>query len=131
MAPWGCAFASSIFSNPRNTVAKSIREQIAAINTQLDKLQTKKDDLIAKIGNEVNPDALIAGVVVTYSYGKGETKRTLQGVILGRKDPATGEKGSALLKVATGTGFDAIITTIYPAQVLSVVKAEAEAPAAA
>lgn len=108
-------------------MAKSIREQIAAIDAQVAKLNTKKTELEAKVGNEVNPDALTAGVIVTYSYGKGETKRVLQGVILGRKDPAEGEKGTALLKVATGTGFDAIIAVIYPAQVLTVVKAEVEA----
>lgn len=105
-------------------MAKSIREQIAAIDAQVVKLAAKKVELEAKIGNEIDFAALNAGIRITYSYGKGETKRTLEGLILGRKDPAEGEKGSALLKVATGSGFDAVITTIYPAQVLSVVKAE-------
>lgn len=108
-------------------LAKTVREQIAAVDAAIAKLNTKKTELEAKVGNEINPSELTAGVQITFSYGKGDTKRVLPGVILGRKDPAEGEKGSALLKVASGTGFDALIAVIYPAQVLTVVKAEVEA----
>lgn len=105
-------------------MAKSIREQIAAIDAQVVKLAAKKTELEAKLGSEIDPASLNAGTRITYSYGKGETKRTLEGLILGRKDPGENEKGSAMLKVASGSGFDAIITVIYPAQVLSVIAAE-------
>lgn len=110
-------------------MAKTIKQQIADIDTKIAALQVSRAGLEGKLVDEVDPAALQAGVFIEYTYGKGDTKRTLLGQILGRKDPAEGEKGSALLKVATGSGFDAIITTIYPAQVTNIVAAEVAVPA--
>lgn len=111
-------------------MAKSIREQIAAQQTIIDKAMVAKAALETKLGNEVDPAALVTGVIVNFTYGKGDTKREMTGQILGRKDPAEGEKGSALLKVASGAGYDAVIVTIYPAQVTSVVTPAQEQVAA-
>jgi hypothetical protein len=76
----------------------------------------------------VNPEALTAGVSITFTYGKGNDKRELTGMILGVKlaDPAV-PKSSTMLRVAVGEGFDAQIVTVYPAQVTKVNAAEVAA----
>jgi ribosomal protein L19 len=103
-------------------MAKTVREQIAAVEAQIAKLNEKKTELTAKLGDEVNPAELVSGAQVVFSYGKGTTVRELTGVITGVKlaDPAVA-KSSTLLRIAAGEGFDAQIVTVYPAAVKRIV----------
>jgi hypothetical protein len=112
-------------------MAKSIRQQIADAVTKRDALNVIIAGLEAKVDSEVNTDEVQAGRTITFNYGKGETKKVLTGVVLGRKNAEPGTKGGDLVKVAVGEGFDALIVTIYPAQVTAIeAVAQAEAPAA-
>lgn len=101
-------------------MAKSIRQQIADIDTQIAKLQAKRDELVPQAANEVDTSEVQQGRTVTFKYGKGENVRVLTGLVLGRKDAEPGAKGGDLVKVAIGSGFDAQIVTIYPNQVTAV-----------
>lgn len=105
-------------------MAKSIREQIAALEAKLAALKVQAE-------NEIDPSSIVAGATVSFEYGKGDTKRTLSGVITGIKpaDPAV-PKSATLIRVAVGEGFDAQIVTIYPTAVRSVAKVEAAVEAA-
>lgn len=112
-------------------MAKSIRQQIADAVAKRDALNVTIASLEAKVGDEVDTAQVQAGRTVTFNYGKGETKKVLTGIVLGRKDAEAGSKGGDLVKVAVGEGFDALIVTIYPAQVTRIEPvAQAEAPAA-
>lgn len=112
-------------------MSKSIRAQLAAALTALAALEAKVAELKVAAENEVDTDAVQAGRQIAFEYGKGETKRELVGVVVGRKDPAAGEKGGSLVKVAVGEGFDSQVVTIYPQQVRRFTDvAQAEVPAA-
>jgi hypothetical protein len=123
-APLSCS------STTEATIAKSIRQQIADIDTKIASLQVERTKLEEAAKNEVNPEALTAGVVIEFNYGKGTEKRVLQGPIVGVKlaDPAV-PKSSTMLRVAVGEGFDAQLITVYPAQVTKVIPAAEEAAA--
>lgn len=112
-------------------MAKTVREQIAAQQAIITKAQEAVTLLTAKLDSEVDPAALVEGANVVFDYGKGDTKRSLTGTITGVKpaDPAVA-KSATLIRVAVGTGFDAQIVTIYPANVTKVVTvAQVEAAA--
>lgn len=113
-----------------NYMAKSFRAQIADIDAKIAALQVTRAGLETKAAAEVDHAAVVEGRTITFNYGKGENVRTLTGLVLGRKDPEAGAKGAPLVKVAVGSGFDAQIVTIYPAQVTAIA-AEAQAEAAA
>jgi hypothetical protein len=97
-------------------MAKTLPEQIVAIDEQITKLTTKRAELQAKIDANIDPASIVAGATVTFDYGKGETRRELVGLVLGVK--TTGDENSTksqtLIKVAVGTGFDATVLVIYP-----------------
>ncbi len=105
-------------------MAQNAQQKLAAVKAKIAELTKSLPELEAAAANTVNEDNVQAGVNVQFIYGKGESKRTLVGMVLGRKDPAEGEKGGALVKVAIGTGFDAQIVTIYPANVTAILTPE-------
>lgn len=108
-------------------MAQSIREKIAAREASIVKLQSEIADLNTQLADEVDPAAAVVGAEVTFDYGKAPNRRTLTGIIIGRKDadPAN-NKTYTQLKVAVGQGFDAEIVVIPVASVTKVT-----APAAA
>ena len=107
-------------------MAKTIREQIAALDEQIKKLTDKKAELTTKLGDEIDPSALVPNTVIDFEHGKGDTKGIKTGRIIGRQeaDP-NNKKSSVMLKVAVGEGFDAQLVVTYPANVK---KVHAEAP---
>lgn len=105
-------------------MAKTAIQQIADIDASIAKLQAKRAELEASAANEVDFDKVQAGAVVTFTYGKGETKRELTGQVLGRKNAEPGAKGGDLVRVAVGEGFDAQIVTVYPNFVTKIHSAE-------
>lgn len=104
-------------------MSASSKTKIALIDTQIAALQAKRVALVEASASEIDTDNATVGVTISFTYGKGDTKKVLSGVVLGRKD-AEG-KSPALIKVAVGTGFDAQIVTIFPAQVTAIVAEEA------
>jgi hypothetical protein len=95
----------------------SIRAKIAKLVEKKDALLIEIAKLEVEAASEVDTDAIVAGDVVSFNYGKGE-KRTVQtGTVLGRK-PAEG-KSPALIRIAVGTGFDATLATVSPLAILS------------
>lgn len=109
-------------------MAKSIRQQITDAVTKRDALNVVIAGLEAKLGQEVDTAAVQAGASITFNYGKGETRKVLSGVVLGRKDAEPGAKGGDLVRVAVGQGYEAMIVTINPGAVtgISVVEPSAE-----
>jgi hypothetical protein len=105
-------------------MAKTIREQIAGVDAQIAKLNAKRSDLVSKQDSEVDPAHIISGSTVTFSYGKGDTKRELVGVVTGVKPANPAEpKSATMIRVAVGDGFEAQIVTIYAASVTKAVLA--------
>jgi hypothetical protein len=77
--------------------------------------------LVSKVvaGKSEAPDLNLSGQVqpgrkVRFDYGRGEKKRSYEGVVLARRDPAEGEKVAPQCRVQVGEGFDIEILTIHP-----------------
>lgn len=102
-------------------MAQTTHQKLAALKAQAEKIKDEIASLQAKADQEVNPDLVQKDVTVEISTGKGDTKKTVTGVVIGRKDPAAGEKGGSQIKVAAGEGFDAVIYTVYVAAVTKIV----------
>lgn len=112
-------------------MAQTTHQKLAALKAQAEKLKDEIAALEAKAALEVNPDLVIADAVVQFEHGKGDTKKSLEGAIVGRKDPAAGEKGGSQVKIAVGAGFDAAIYTVYVAAVTKIVRnADGSVPSA-
>lgn len=111
-------------------MAKTAREKIASIDTQIAALQAKRVELEAKVGNEVDTSKVVAGRTVDFKYGKAPNLRDLTGSVVGVKPAVPGEKGGTLVRVAVGEGFDAQIVTIFPSAVTKVYLTEEEQAAA-
>lgn len=102
-------------------MAKTIREQITALDEQIAKLNTKKTELSAKLADEIDPAALVPNTVIDFEYGKGDNKKVITGRIIGRQGPdPENKKSSVMLKVAVGEGFEAQLVVTYPANVKKV-----------
>jgi hypothetical protein len=95
----------------------------------LQKLQEKKTKIEAALAEIVKKIAearsssidltrVVAGAVVTFTYGKGEGKKVLTGTVLGRK---AAEKGAELVRLTVGEGFDAQTVTTFIANVNTIV----------
>lgn len=120
-------------SSRRAIIAKSIREQIAAQEAIITKAtatitaaNAALDLLRPQLADEVDPTKIVAGAVVVFKYGKGESVRDLTGTVLAIKaaDPAQ-PKSAPQARVAVGEGFEADVKTIYFADVKKIVEAEA------
>lgn len=96
------------------------QQQLEALRARIADLQVKEAELLARIENEVDEDAVQAGVIVDFVHGKGANKQTLTGQVLGRKNAEPGQRGGDLVKVATGEGFDAMVLVINPGDVLKI-----------
>lgn len=112
-------------------MAKSIRSQLSTV---IAALTIKKAALEVELAAnpEVNTDIAVAGAVIEFKYGKGESVKVLTGQVIGRADPvadAEGKvKGATQLRVATGEGMSAQLVTIYLAYITKIVSSPA-APA--
>ncbi|CAB4241352.1 hypothetical protein UFOVP60_25 [uncultured Caudovirales phage] len=54
------------------------------------------------------------GRKVHFDYGRGDKKRSYEGVVLARRDPAEGEKVAPQCRIQVGEGFNIEILTIHP-----------------
>jgi predicted secreted protein len=108
-------------------MAKSIRSQLATVVASIAALEVKKTTLEAELAAnpEVNTDLAVAGAVIEFKYGKGTSVKSLTGQVIGRKEPAEGEKGATQLRVAAGEGFDAQLVTIYLPYITKIVSSPA------
>jgi hypothetical protein len=96
----------------------SISKQIEAIDTKIAALTTKRAELVAKQGLEVDVETLVPGVTqITFVTGKADAKRALTGIFLGSK---RAEKGGTVVKAQVGTGIDTEIIGLFPSQIVSV-----------
>lgn len=96
----------------------SIAKQIAAIDAKIAALNEKRAELVEKQGREVNVDAFVAGVTkLTFTVGKDDKKRTLEGIFLGAK---RADKGGTVVKAQVGSGVDTEIIGLFPSQIVSV-----------
>lgn len=71
-------------------------------------------------------DNIENGDVVTFDFGRGDSKQTLTGTVLGMKDDSNGR----WIKVQIGEGFDADVKTIRTAAITSNPQAEERLKAA-
>lgn len=91
-------------------MAKTLRQQLADLDSKIAELTSKRAELAEKLADEVDPSAIKAGAKIAFKYGKPSQPQ--QGTVIGRRDPAEGEKGKPLVRVAVGEGFEAQIVTI-------------------
>lgn len=86
-----------------------INEKIAKLEAQRTQLQNQRDnaELIASVGKDF---------VVTFKVGRAETRRELEGVVLGRGEV----KGVDCVRVQTGEGFDLEVHTVKVAELLTI-----------
>lgn len=71
-------------------------------------------------------DSIETGDTVTFDFGRGDTKKSLTGTVLGMKDDSNGR----WIKVQIGDGFDAETKTIRTASITANPKAEERLKAA-
>lgn len=95
----------------------SIREQIAAKNAKIVKLQAEVAELTLRADTEIDPSLVVVGATVDVVFGRAEKKRSLTGVVLARKSQ---DKGPDLIRVQVGEGFEAEIVTAYVSNVTGV-----------
>jgi len=107
-------------------MAKTIRQQIADLETKIGELQAKKTVLQVKADQEVNFDHIVPGAVIQFPYGKGEGRKVVQGTVAGVQlaDPAQ-PKSAPMARVAIGEGFNAQLVTVYFAVVEAVISSPA------
>lgn len=87
-------------------MSKSFRAQLVDIDAKIAKLQAQRAEIAAKADSEVDFARVEQGTIITFEYGRAEKRRTLTGVVMGRKGQ---DKGPDLLKVRVGEGFEAEI----------------------
>lgn len=109
-------------------MAQSNRQKLAAVVAQIALLVTKRDELELAAANEVDYSKVVEGAEVTFNYGKAPNVASKTGSVVGVKEPAAGTKGATQVRVAVGSGFDAVLHTIYLPQITAI--AAEEAPAA-
>ncbi|BAP15819.1 hypothetical protein AVU67_gp13 [Ralstonia phage RSJ2] len=97
-------------------MAKTLIEQLTAVESQIKTLETKRDELAAKIEAEQALSNVAAGTTIVFNYGRAETRKELTGVVKGVADTDKGRR----IKVESGEGFDATIYVIEPAAVVRV-----------
>ena len=110
-------------------------QKLAKIDEQIAKLQARREDIVndvvrvKAVKEVVLPDA---GDTVTFMFGRktATTQPTEKiGTVIGVKTATKmddGKTSPAQVKVSFGAGFDAEVAVIYPAQITSISKAEAE-----
>ena len=125
------ALADSI---THEAVAALSEERLARI-LKVQERAEKELNLVIKLLalKEVSEELNLSGQVqpgrkVRFDYGRGEKKRSYEGVVLARRDPAEGEKVAPQCRVQVGEGFDIEILTIHPQWVTALLD---EAPVAA
>ena len=96
----------------------TFKQQLASINARIVNLTAKRDELIPLAAAEVDVAVVNIGDVITFRYGRGETKAVMTGTVLGLKVPAAGVKGGTIIKVFVGEGVDAEIVGIFPSQII-------------
>lgn len=76
-----------------------------------------------QLSQEKLRENIVAGDTVTFDFGRGESKATLTGCVLGIKDDSNGR----WVKVQIGEGFDADVKTIRTAVITANPQAEERA----
>lgn len=108
-------------------MTKSIQERIAALKQSIINDSALLQVLEEKAANAFDPSDLVEAAAIQFSFGKGETKRTMEGHILGVRlaDPNV-PKSRPMIRVAVGSGFEAQILTIHPNDVTKIVTGDQE-----
>ncbi len=98
--------------------------------TTLAKLEQAKS-LVTKYEAEVAAETIRnnieAGDVVVFNFGRGDTKKSLSGTVVGIKDDTNGR----WVAITAGEGFDMQRYTVRTADIVSNADADKRAPAAA
>ena len=97
-------------------MAKSLEEQLAAAQERVAKLQTR-------INSEAIVNNVAVGNDVEFTFGRGEKKRTLRGVVTATRED---EKLGKLAAVTVGEGFDVETYKVRFADITTNHSAEAE-----
>lgn len=108
-------------------MAQSNRQKLAAVNAQIALLVAKQAELELAAANEVDYTKVVEGAEVSFNYGKAPNVTVKSGSVVGVKEPAAGTKGATQVRVAVGSGFDAVLHTIYLPQITAIVAVEAPA----
>lgn len=95
---------------------ETIASQSAALNTKLNELADERvklqTELVQAEANAERDSALAnglpVGTPVTFTYGRAESKRTLQGVVKASKATDAGRQ----YKIESGEGFDSELYTV-------------------
>jgi hypothetical protein len=93
-------------------MAKTIEEQKAILQDRINADTAK----LAELNAAEDARELIKGDVVTFNYGRGETRKQYTGTVAGTTDTDKGTK----IKVVSGEGFETEIFVIDPSAVISV-----------
>jgi hypothetical protein len=104
-------------------MSKSYREQLSSALKQQEALAARIVELTEKAANEFDYSLVQPGARVEAMFGRAEKKRTVMGVVLGRKSQDKG--GSDLVRVQTdGDAFTSEILTVFITNVTGVFDAD-------
>ena len=93
----------------KKPLRQRLSEKYAALYEKYEKIATELQELAQEIGAIDALASIGEGSAVVVAIGKGETARSVNGVVLAVREE---EDGTKLYKVQYGTGFDADITVV-------------------
>ena len=93
-----------------------ITAAIIVINEKIAKLEAKRKDLQDQRDAAALVADVAAGFTVTFKVGRADTRREVEGVVLGRGEV----KGVDSVRVQSGEGFELEVHTVKVAELLSI-----------
>lgn len=93
----------------KKPLRQRLSEKYAALYEKYEKIAAELQELAQEIGAIDALASIGEGSAVVVAIGKGETARSVNGVVLAVREE---EDGTKLYKVQYGTGFDADITVV-------------------
>lgn len=98
-------------------LSEAVAAKVAPVDLRIEKLQAKRERII--VGKPSKETKAIAipelGTEITFSYGRGDTLKTLTGKLVG----VSNEEGKPVVLAAqVGTGFDMTVVKLFPSQLI-------------
>lgn len=98
-------------------MAAELAAKVGPVDERIEKLQAKRARIIEGKPAKQTKQVVIPelGSEVTFSYGRGETLKTLTGVLVG----VSNEEGKpTVLAARVGEGFDMQVVKLFPSQLI-------------
>lgn len=100
-----------------------ISDAVNVVREQIAKLEAKLADLLKQEAAALLVEHVAAGFIVKFKIGRADTRREVQGEVLGRGEV----KGVDSVRVSVGEGLEAQLFTVPVAQLTDIITDKADA----